>query len=299
MNEMFWQNILVYAQQGRLAELDINILNQALQGIPMRDNQARMSYPAPQAQAVINQDAQLAVALQQAIQTKMYQAQQANMQPMNMNPQMYQQQMAQPNPADDPNLSKKDKKKLAKAAKKNGTGTADKKKKISKPIIITIVIAAILCVLGFGLSGLIIAGVIDDDTVAAVQKGQLPDRSESQQQAEANRQIAEGMFDISIAPIIRYDDANGWKVDLSNTPANHYTEQVTIRETSTGDLLFESPMIAPDEYVQYAKFQKSVDEIDWSDDGTANATATFTTYDSDGNKKNSTDTSVKLRKPVE
>lgn len=109
---------------------------------------------------------------------------------------------------------------------------------------------------------------------SAAQEGQAPYKSEEEMQAESEREIAEGMFNISIATRIEFENANSEGLAyIENVPNNPYDMRVVITEDETGDVLYESGVITPNHYIEKIRLNKTLDA------GEHAATATFTALD--------------------
>lgn len=112
--------------------------------------------------------------------------------------------------------------------------------------------------------------------------GQAPYKTEEEIQAELDRVVEEGMFNIAIASVIEFEDgASEGTAYIENVPGNHYNTQVTIKQDETGDVLYESGVIAPNQYIENIALTKDLDP------GTYECTATFhvldtTTFDEVG-----------------
>ncbi|WP_165061633.1 flagellar protein FliS [Adlercreutzia sp. ZJ154] len=104
--------------------------------------------------------------------------------------------------------------------------------------------------------------------------GQAPYKSQEEMQAEIDRVVEEGMFNISIASVIEFADgtSNGTAY-IENVPGNQYNMQVVITDDTTGEVLYESGMLQPNQYIENITLTKDLDA------GTYAATATFTALD--------------------
>ena len=94
--------------------------------------------------------------------------------------------------------------------------------------------------------------------------------------AELDRKVEEGMFNISIASVIEFEDgtSNGTAY-IENVPGNRYNMQVTITEDETGDVLYESGVLQPNQYIENITLTRDLDP------GSYEATAMFTALDPD------------------
>ncbi len=137
-------------------------------------------------------------------------------------------------------------------------------------IVLGIVVAAIaiwVCVWLFACGG---PNMFDPHA----QNGQAPYKTQEEMQAELDREVEEGMFNISIASSIQFDsgDAEGTAY-IENVPGNHYLMRVKITEDATGDVLYESGVLKPNQFIEKIALAKDLDE------GMYPATATFTALD--------------------
>ncbi len=101
-------------------------------------------------------------------------------------------------------------------------------------LVVAIAIAA-------GIAFFVLNGAGND---SGQQEGQAPYKTEEEMQAESEREIATGMFNISIASDIEFENASsdGYAY-IENVPNNPYNMQVVITEDETGDVLYESGII--------------------------------------------------------
>ena len=106
------------------------------------------------------------------------------------------------------------------------------------------------------------------------QDGQAPYKSAEEMQAELDRVVEEGMFNISIAGAIQFDDgASEGTAYIENVPGNRYNMRVRITEDATGDVLYESGVLKPNQFIEKIALTKDHDQ------GSYPATATFTALD--------------------
>lgn len=108
--------------------------------------------------------------------------------------------------------------------------------------------------------------------------GQLDGKTKEEIEAELNRIVEEGMFNIAIANVVQL--ANGsaeGDFSIENSPANRYNMQVTITLADTGEQIYESGIIEPNFHVQYAKLDTPLSK------GTYNCIATFHALDPEKN----------------
>lgn len=108
----------------------------------------------------------------------------------------------------------------------------------------------------------------------SAQTGQAPYKSQEEIQAELDRTVDEGMFNISIASVIQFEDGTSpGTAYIENVPGNHYLMQVTITDDDTGDVLYESGVLKPNQYIEDITLAKDLEP------GTYDTTALFTALD--------------------
>lgn len=147
----------------------------------------------------------------------------------------------------------------------------EKKKNKKALIIIIILLVLILCI---GLWWLLFANGNWFDSNA--KSGQAPYKTNEEIQAELNRQVEEGMFNISIASVVEFADGTSpGTAYIENIPGNRYDMMVEITLDDSGETVFQSGALAPDSYLDDITLTKDLDA------GTYPATATFTAYDPD------------------
>ena len=111
---------------------------------------------------------------------------------------------------------------------------------------------------------------------ADAEEGQLRGKTSAEIQAELDRQVEEGMFNISIASVVEFADGDSeGELRIENVPGNRYDMQVTIADDSTGEVYYQTNLIRPDQHIQKDKLLKDLDP------GTYECTAVFTAYDKD------------------
>lgn len=137
-------------------------------------------------------------------------------------------------------------------------------------VVIGILVAAIaiwVCVWLFACNG---SSLFDP----SAQSGQAPYKTAEEMQAELDRQVEEGMFNISIASVIQFaDGASSGTAYIENVPGNRYNMQVTITDDDSGEVLYESGVLQPNQFIEDITLTKDLDA------GTYAATATFKALD--------------------
>jgi len=111
-------------------------------------------------------------------------------------------------------------------------------------------------------------------------EGSLPGKTPEEIEAMLNQIVEEGMFNISIAPVIVFENAQAQgQARIENVPANHYNMSVSISLDQTGETIYESKGIRPGQYIEYITLQKELSP------GEYDATAMFTAYDAENLSK--------------
>lgn len=108
------------------------------------------------------------------------------------------------------------------------------------------------------------------------QSGNLPGRTQEEIQAELDKIVEEGMFNISIASIVTVNAGEDEALArIENIAANHHNMTVTITLDGETEPIYESAGLAPGQYIEYVKLNRTLEA------GKYNATALFTAYDTD------------------
>lgn len=119
-------------------------------------------------------------------------------------------------------------------------------------------------------------GSTDDFFDQSAVEGTLPGKTPEEIQSMLNQIVEEGMFNVSIAPVILFETADGeGQARIENVPANHYHMSVAITLDETAETIYESKGIKPGQYIEYIRLQKTLAPGEYA------ATAVFTAYDAD------------------
>lgn len=111
-------------------------------------------------------------------------------------------------------------------------------------------------------------------TFRSGELGQLDGKTKEEIQAELDRIVEEGMFNISIASLIQLSNGSAeGEFGIENSPANRYNMQVDITVTDTGETIYTSGVLEPNYHIQYAKLDTPLSA------GTYNCVATFHALD--------------------
>ena len=146
---------------------------------------------------------------------------------------------------------------------------AGKPKSFYVAVIVAILALLAALVLAFALFSHNGAG---RDPTAAV--GQLEGKTPEEIQAELDRIVEEGMFNISIASTVQLEDgASDAELRIENVPNNPYLMKVELARDDTGDTIYTSGMIEPNHHIQKAKLDVDLDAGEYP------CTAVFYAYD--------------------
>lgn len=111
-------------------------------------------------------------------------------------------------------------------------------------------------------------------------QGQFEGKSKEEIQAALNEEVAKGMMNISIAVAIVFPDGTSeGEARIENIAANPVDQKVTITLEDSGETVYESGAIAPDQHIQNIKLSKDLDPGEYP------AIATFTGYDRETHKQ--------------
>lgn len=108
----------------------------------------------------------------------------------------------------------------------------------------------------------------------SAKTGSLPGKTPEELQADLDRVVDKGMFNISIAAEVYFEDGSKeGAARIENVKANPYYMQVTIKLDDTGETLYESKAIKQNQYIENIKLAKDLPK------GSYPATAVFTALD--------------------
>lgn len=138
-------------------------------------------------------------------------------------------------------------------------------------MVVIIIILIILLLRSCPGSGNIVTELEHDPNAAL---GQLEGKTQEEIQAELNRIVEEGMFNISInsTPVFETGDSAG-SLRIENIPANHYNMTVKITLEETGETIYQSGLIEPNHHIENDTLDVVLSK------GTYAAIATFTAHD--------------------
>ena len=109
----------------------------------------------------------------------------------------------------------------------------------------------------------------------SAKSGNLPGKTEEEIQAELDKVVEEGMFNISIASVVTVDANGTAAVRIENIAANHHNMTVAITLEGEDQPIYQSAGLAPGQYIETAPFTRTLPAGEYT------ATALFTAYDLD------------------
>lgn len=146
--------------------------------------------------------------------------------------------------------------------------------------IIAAIVALLVLLLVAGGAGLLLGSTDRDFFDLNAQSGQAPYKTQEEMQAELDRIVEEGMFNISIANVIQFaDGTSAGTAYIENVPGNRYLMQVSITLDDSGETVYESKAIKPDSYIGDITLTKDLDS------GNYPATATFKALDQESHEE--------------
>lgn len=106
--------------------------------------------------------------------------------------------------------------------------------------------------------------------------GQLEGKTAEEIQAEIDRVVDEGMFNISIASVVEMESGTApAELRIENVPGNRYLMKVVITRDDTGEQLYETDLIEPNHHIQ-----RDTLDVDLPA-GSYDCTATFAAYEAE------------------
>ena len=144
--------------------------------------------------------------------------------------------------------------------------------------IIAIIVALLLLVVAglFGFRYLSEQGrdEVKIENAIKAELGQLENKTNDEIETELNRVIEKGSMAISINmnPVF-VDGTSEGSLQIENSPANHYAQEVVITMNDTGEVIYRSGLLLPNYHIQNDVLLVDLDAGDYE------CTATFTAYD--------------------
>ena len=148
------------------------------------------------------------------------------------------------------------------------------KSKRTRNIVIVVICVLVIAAVAFGIWWF--RGGSNGFFDSTAQEGQASYKTAEEIQAELDRVVAEGMLNISIASIINFENSSSPGLAyIENVPSNKYVLRVAITIDSTGETVYQSGGIRPNNTIESITLSQPLQK------GTYPATATFTAYDPD------------------
>lgn len=151
-------------------------------------------------------------------------------------------------------------------------------KKSEKKVPYIALIAVLLCVIG-ALVFLLLRPDDGGQTVTEKERdpnaavGQYEGKTPEEIQAELDKIVEEGMFNISInSTVTMASGSDEAELRIENIAANHHLMSVEIKLDDTGEVIYASGLIEPGYYIQSAPLNTTLAK------GSYAATALFTAY---------------------
>lgn len=136
--------------------------------------------------------------------------------------------------------------------------------------IATVILLGLFCFMWFA------GGSSESSRDPNAALGQLDGKTPEQIQAELDRIVEEGMFNISISSAVEFENGESeGDLRIENTPGNRYLMKVEIARDDTGDVVYASGMIEPNHHIQRARLDVDLDA------GTYPCTAVFYAHDAE------------------
>lgn len=149
-------------------------------------------------------------------------------------------------------------------------GQESQKRKKSRGFWIAIVIA-IICIL---LAAALALSMLGGKSNRQGDLGQLDGKTDAEIQAELDRVVEDGMFNISIASVVQFDSGTApGELRIENVPGNRYLMSVQITHDDTGEVIYTTDMIEPNHHIQSDELAVALPK------GNYDCTATFFAYD--------------------
>ncbi len=119
---------------------------------------------------------------------------------------------------------------------------------------------------------------IKDNGAGQISNGILQSGDAEKIRAEFQKKVDENQLSIRINsnPVFDKDCKKG-NIRIENVPQNRYNQQVTITLDKDGKEVYVSPLLKPNQYIEFASLTKQLSPGDYK------ATALFQAYDSEDN----------------
>lgn len=155
--------------------------------------------------------------------------------------------------------------------------TENKKSSINPIMIIIIILLIIVIAL---LAVLVLRPPTQQAVATAPRKdptamvGELKDKTKEEIQAELNKVVEAGMFNVKVNTVIDYPDGNSeGEVRIQNVPNNNFSMQVRFILAETGETVYTTGVLEQNQFIEKAKLDVPLKK------GTYEATAEFLALD--------------------
>ena len=163
-----------------------------------------------------------------------------------------------------------------KSSPKNGPAeTRDSGVKKLRAALCVLLVLLIALVVGFVVLPSLRGGGRNSFFDANAKSGNLPGMTEEEIQAELDKIVEEGMFNISIASVVTVENGDDAMVRIENIAANHHNMTVAITLEGEQKPIYQSAGLAPGQYIEQATLTRKLPAGEYP------ATALFTAYDLD------------------
>ena len=116
-------------------------------------------------------------------------------------------------------------------------------------------IAIIVAIIAIGVCvALVVSMMMPKESRRVGSLGQLEGKTAQEIQAEIDRVVSEGMFNISIASAVVFEDGQSeGELKIENVPGNRYLMQVDIARQDTNEIIYSSGILDPNSHIQFDK----------------------------------------------
>lgn len=156
-----------------------------------------------------------------------------------------------------------------KGKKSAGAGNGGSNNKRGASFWVAIIVAVVAVVLAC-----VLALTMCSRSARQGDEGQLDGKTPEEIQAELDRIVEEGMFNISIASVVEFPDGTSpGEVRIENVPGNMYMMKVVITRDDTNEVIYTTDFIEPNHHVQTDTLDVDLPE------GSYDCTAMFYAHD--------------------
>ena len=121
-------------------------------------------------------------------------------------------------------------------------------RKSRRGVVIALVVAILAIVVAILLA---LTLCVDEKSRRQGDAGQLEGKTDAEIQAELDRVVEEGMFNISVASVVEFENGSAeGDLRIENVPGNRYLMRVTLVRNDTGQQLYQTDIIEPDHHIQ-------------------------------------------------